>query len=144
MTLRVKPPTWFWIVAALLALWGVMGVVGFHVDVATSAADRAKLDPYDQQLYATRPPWLIACYAVAVWAGLIGSLLLLVRKRLALPLYVASLVAVLVMFGWMFVMTDIIAHKGVLVATGFPILVALLCVLEIWLARLAKKRGWIS
>jgi hypothetical protein len=139
-----KPPLWFWVLAGLLALWGGMGVAGYHVDLATSPADRAGLDAYDRQLYATRPAWFMLCYGLAVWSGLLGSLLLLARRRFARPLFLVSLAAVVVMFGWMFVATDIIAHKGVLVATGFPVVIALLCLLEIWFAGLAQRRRWIG
>jgi hypothetical protein len=139
-----NPPIWFWLLTGILTLWGIVGVAGFHLDLASTAADRAKLDPYDQRLFATRPVWFVGCYGLAVWTGLIGSLLLLARKALARLLYIVSLIAVVVMFGWMFVATDIIAHKGVLVATGFPILIALLCVLEIWLAGLARRRDWTN
>lgn len=139
-----KPPVWFWVLTGLLTLWGIVGVAGLYLDLSTTATDRAKLDAYDQQLYATRPAWFVACYGVAVWSGLIGSLLLLARRRIAGPLYVVSLIAVLVMFGWMFVATDIIAHKGVLVATGFPIVIALLCLFELWVVGVARRHGWVA
>lgn len=141
---RTRAPIWFWIVAAALLLWGIMGVVGFHLDLAATAADRAKMDAYDRRFYDIRPGWFPVCYGIAVWAGLIGGALLLARRRLARALYSLSLIAVVVMFGWMFVATDIIAIKGWLTATGFPVVIALLGVAEVWLAGLAIRRGWIG
>lgn len=144
MNLRSKPPAWFWVVVVVLLLWGVMGVVGFYLDLNASPAERARMDSYDQSLYANRPAWFIWCYGLAVWSGLIGSALLLARKAAARPIYIVSLIAVVVMFGWMFVATDIVAHKGLLTAAGFPVVIALLAVAEIWLANHARRRGWIG
>lgn len=144
MTTKVKPPAWFWVVAVLLALWGVIGVVGFQIDVAMTPADVAKLPPYNQRLYTGRPAWQIATYGVATWTGLLGSIVLLLRKAWARALYVLSLVAVVAMFGWTFVATDIIAVKGLAVAAGLPVAIALIAVFEIWLAGLARQRGWIA
>lgn len=144
MTTKVKPPAWFWVVAVLLALWGVIGVVGFQVDVAMTPADVARLPPYDQQLYTGRPSWQIATYGVATWTGLLGSIVLLLRKAWARALYILSLVAVVAMFGWTFIATDIIAVRGVVVAAGLPVAIALIAVFEIWLAGVARRRGWIA
>lgn len=141
---RAKPPLWFWIAGVVLLLWGLMGVVFFQMDVAMTSADLAKLDPYDRQLYASRPSWLIATYGVAVWAGLLGSVLLLLRRSWARSLYLLSLVAIVVLFGFELGTTDLIAHKGFLEAAGFPIVIALIAAFEILLATRARRRGWIG
>lgn len=141
---RVKPPTWFWVVAGLLLLWGATGVAMFYSSLHMTPEALAQLSDYDRGLYTERETWFLVVYGVAVWGSLIGSLLLLLRRRWARPVYVVSLVAVIVMFGWMFVATDIIAVKGVLVATGFPILIALIGGFQIWFAKRATERGWIA
>lgn len=144
MIIRIKPPTWFWVVAGLLLLWGIVGVIGFQMTVAMTPADYARMPPYDRQLYASQPTWVTATYGMATWTGLLGTILLLARKVWARPLYFLSLAGVIVLFGWTFVMTDIIAVKGVVSATGFPVVIALIAIFEIWLAGLARARGWIG
>lgn len=139
-----KPPAWFWIVAIVLLLWGAMGVATFYLSLQMSPAALAAMTEYDRQLYTERATWFIVTYGVAVWGALIGTLLLLLRRAWARPVYILSLIAVVVMFGWMFLATDIIAVKGVLVATGFPILIAVIGAFQIWFAGLAQRRGWIG
>ena len=39
------------------------------------------------------PTWVVAAWAVAVWGGVIGSLLLLFRNRLAVTVFLTSFVA---------------------------------------------------
>lgn len=141
---RVKPPGWFWVVAALLLLWGASGVFGFYMSLHMSPATMAAMTDYDRRLYADRAAWFIATYGIAVWASLLGATLLLFRRGWAEPVFIVSLIAVIVMFGWEFGATDLIAIKGVLVATGFPIVIALIGLFQIWFTRRARARGWIG
>jgi hypothetical protein len=139
---RTRPPLWFWIVVALLILWGLSGLVGFYMGVSEAA--RAQMSAYDRSLYENAPGWYLPVYGVAVWAGLIGSALLAFRRLVARLFYIASLVAVLVMFGYTFAATDLIAVKGVATAVTFPIVIALIGAFEIWLAGHSERRGWIG
>lgn len=144
MALRNRPPTWFWVAAVVILLWGAVGVYAFYADVTMSAADVAKMSAYDQAFRAHQPRWSVWLYGLAVWSGLIGAVLLLARSRYAHPVFVVSLVAVVVLFGWAFVATDLIAVKGPMTAMGFPIFVTLVAVAQIWIADRARKRGWIA
>ena len=141
---RLKPPVWFWIVAILIVAWGGMGVVAFYADRTMNAAALAQLSEYDRHFRATQPLWTIWAYGIAVWTGLIGAIALLAKSRRAHPIFVVSLVAVVLLFGWVFVATDMIAVKGPLQATGFPIFIAVAAVFQIWFADYARKREWIG
>ena len=98
---------------------------------------------YQRTLYAGLPVWYNAVYAVAVGTGLLGAVALLARSTLARPLFVISLIAVVVQFGWLFATTDIIAHQGA-ATVGFPLFIAAVAAFEIWFARHAQRRGWIG
>lgn len=139
-----KAPIWFWAAAVVLALWGLMGVAAFYMDLMTTPEQLAKMSAYDQKLLASRPEWFMWLYGASVLSGLFGSIALLLRSALARPLFVLSLVLVVVMFGYIFAKTDLIAVKGFTVAAGFPIVIALIGIFQIWLAGLAIRRGWIS
>ena len=43
MVERIRPPSWFWLIALLAILWGVMGVVAFYMDLTMSPAAIADL-----------------------------------------------------------------------------------------------------
>ena len=144
MARKLKPAPWFWIVAVILVLWGGMGVMAFYMDRTMDAAAVAKLSAYDQAYRAHQPLWTIWAYGIAVWSGLIGAIALLAKSRWAHPVFVVSLVAVVVLFGWVFVATDMIAVKGAAKATGFPIFVAAVAVFQIWFAEYARKRLWVG
>jgi hypothetical protein len=96
-----------------------------------------------QALYAARPAWSIAATAVAVWIGAAGCVGLLMRKRWASPLLVASLVAVIIQDVWLFGLSDAAAQAGgvAFVLQGLVLLIAVGLVL---LGRRAAARGWIA
>lgn len=144
MRTLVKPPVWFWVAGTLLLIWGLIGFGGFVTDRMMTPEMVAKMSDYDRQLRMSQPGWTVWAYGLATVTGLLGSLALLMRRRVAQPLYVVSLVFVVVLFGYVLGGTDIIAAKGFATAAGLPIVIALLALFSIWLASLARRRGWIG
>lgn len=140
--MSVARPLWFRLVALLLVLWGVMGVVACIQQIRLGADAMPDATAYDRALYAGLPVWYDWVYAVAVGAGLAGALALLLGRRVAQPLFLISLVAVLAQFGYLFATTDIIAAKGVW-TVYFPLLIVAVVLIEIWLAGMARRRGWL-
>lgn len=144
MAVRMRAPLWFWIVAVLLLLWNLSGVFACIQQWRLGAEAMGPATDYDRTLYASLPGWYNPCYAVATGSGLIASVALLARRRGAEMLYVVSLVAVVIMFGWLFVTTDIIAVKGVGTVVPFPVLIAAVAGFGIWFALYGRRRGWIG
>ena len=142
--LRNKAPVWFWILAAVFAMWGALGIWAFYADITMSAAAKSQLSTYDRNLLASRPAWFPWLYGFGVWTGLFGAIALLARSAHARWLTIVSLVLVVVMFGFILVVTDLIAVKGFGAAAGFPIFIVVMEVAQIWLANRAIKRGWIA
>ncbi len=139
-----KTPLWFRTLAVLLILWGAMGVFAWVQQMRLGAEAMGPATAYDSALYASLPGWYDWAYLIAVSAGLVGAVMLLLGSALARPVFAVSLVGVVVMFGWMFLATDIIAVKGVPLAMGFPIVIVTIAVLQLWLAGMAMRRGWIG
>ena len=96
MTLRKKPSLWFWIIAVLLLLWNLLGLSAFAIEIFSPDLVTASLNDQQLEIYNDRPGWYMYNYSMAVLAGTFASILLLAGKKLAVPLAVLSLVAVLV------------------------------------------------
>ncbi len=143
MALARRAPPWFWIVTLLLLLWQAMGLLSFYEHVTNGAeAMGAVPSDYDRQLIASLPRWYDWVYAVATWGGLAAGIALVLRRAIAVPLAIVSLAAIVVMFGWMFLATDIIAMKGWW-TTYFPAAIFAIGAFTLWFAMTAKARGWI-
>ena len=101
------------------------------------------MSPQQQELYAARAPWAVAAYAVAVGFGALGSLALVVRKRWAVPVFVLSLLGVVVLGYGLFVVVDGLRLGGpaVAITQGLVFVVGVLLLL---LSRKAVARGWLA
>ncbi|KQT32923.1 hypothetical protein ASG29_10100 [Sphingomonas sp. Leaf412] len=128
----------------MLLLWGVAGCVSLWSHVVYGAEAMGAATDYDRAFHRALPTWFAFVYAAAVGAGLLGAIALLARSRLAVPLSVVSLVAVVVQFGYALGLTDLVAVKGAAATVPFPLLILAVASFQLWLARRAAARRWIA
>jgi hypothetical protein len=140
----IKPPVWFRVVSVLLVLWEAMGCYACVAQIRLGAAAMGPVDDWALRYYAALPAWYNAVYILATFGGLLGGGALLLRRGPAVFLYWASFIAIVVMFGYAFAATDLIAHKGLGMVLPFPLFIGAVGLFAIWLARLARKRGWTA
>jgi hypothetical protein len=130
---------WYIVAAVASVLFMLVGCAGYLIDVTTNPATL----PVDQRAIAlARPVWMTAAYAIAVWVGLAGSVLLVMRRRLAEPLLLVSLVATAVTFApYAFIpaIRDNITTSDFAVAVIVPAVVWTIY----WFARHSRRRGWL-
>ncbi|MCP4456622.1 MAG: hypothetical protein GY816_01130 [Cytophagales bacterium] len=143
MTERTSPPIWYWIVSIVALLWNSMGVSEYLRQAYMTAEELAKLPADVQEMYPDVPAWVTATFAIAVFGGTIGAILLLLRKRLAVVIFGLSLLGVIVQWTYLLFVAKIegLTDGGQIV---MPILIPLFSVLFVWFAKTAKDKGWIS
>ncbi|WP_276199220.1 hypothetical protein [Chelatococcus sp. XZ-Ab1] len=138
-----RPPSWYWLVSGLALLWMLFGAMAWTVDLMTDEATVAGMREAQRQLYAARPQWLFAVYGLAILSGLAGALGLVLRKGWAMPAFAVSLAAIVLQFGYTFLVMDAIGLLG-FVAVPFPLFIFAIGVFLPWFAAQARKRGWIA
>src|SRR6266496_5219562 len=84
----------FWAIGAVTLIWNVMGVINFFVQMNADAL--ASFPESHRAIIEGRPAWTTGAFAIAVFGGALGCLLLLLRKRAAYYLFIASLLGVVV------------------------------------------------
>lgn len=132
--------SWYWVGAVATLLFMAAGVAGYLMSVTTPIESF----PADQRaLMEARPMWMIAAYAIAVWVGLLGALALLVRRRIAVPLLLVSLVGAILTFLPYAVVPRVreLATEG---DGAVGIVVIALCWTAYWFARHSAQRGWLK
>src|SRR5690349_19688396 len=84
---------WYMPAAVASLLFMGLGCVAYIMHVLT---DPGALPLEQRAAFEALPAWVVGAQAIAVWIGLIGAALLIMRKKLAEPALMVSLVAVLV------------------------------------------------
>jgi hypothetical protein len=111
------------------------------MEVTMSEEALAALPEGQQALYAARPAWVTGAFAIAVFAGLAGSILLAMRKSLATPVFMLSLVAVIGQMAYAFLLSNTLEVMG----PGSAILPSVIIVIAaalVWFSTRAKVKGW--
>ena len=130
---------WFKLAAIASVIFMAIGCAGYLASVLT---DPSSLPVDQRNLMEARPIWMIAAYAVAVWVGLAGSVLLLMRRKLAEPLLLASLVTAVLTFlpyAVVPVVSDLVTTNDIAVA----VVVLAITWTIYWFARHSRQRGWL-
>ncbi len=138
-----KPPIWFWIVSVLALIWNAMGVNAYLQQAYDTEAHRAQYTAEQLQAIAEQPSWYTAAFAIAVFAGVLGCIALLIRRKIAKPLFLLSLLAVLVQLYHNLIMTSAIKDAGTF-AMIMSIMIPIIAILLIMLAKKAASKGWIK
>ena len=138
-----RAPGWFRAVAALGLLWNGFGVYLYLKSVGMFGDPLAGLDAAHVELARSVPGWVTGTFAVAVFAGLLGSLFMVAGKRIAAPLLLISLLAVMVQSAWIILMSNARAVEGGL-ALAMPACLTLVAALLVWLAGRGAAKGWLG
>jgi hypothetical protein len=132
-------PGWFTLAAIGALLWELAGCALYLMRVTT---DASALPPDQRAIFSATPDWVLAAFAVAVWVGLVGAVLLVMRRRLAVPLLGVSLVALIVQNSGLLLdpqLSNLVASDDLLV----PFIVIIVSY-GVWhLSVIARNRGWL-
>lgn len=140
---NASPNRAFWVIAALSLIWNLIGVATYLMTVSLTDEAIEAMPAAEQAIYADVPAWATAAYAIAVFAGTLGSIALLARKAWAVPLFALSLAGIVVQMGQAFLMTDAIEVRGG-GALAMPLLLIVIAIGLVAFSRSALSKRWLS
>ena len=92
-----KPNPIFWMIGIIALLWNAMGVDAYIQQAYNTERHQAMYpDPKQLEIVNNLPSWLTAVFAIAVFAGLLGCILMLFKKKMANLFFKLSLFAVII------------------------------------------------
>ena len=92
-----QPTPWhLWLVGILGLLWNSMGAFDYLMTQTQNESYMGRFTPEQLEFFYGFPTWVVAFWALAVWGGVLGTLLLLLRKRVAVPVFLVSFLAMIV------------------------------------------------
>lgn len=119
-------------IATLLLVWNLIGIGFFLTQYLMTPEDIAKLPSTEQFLWTHMTARVWIAYAVAVAAGTLGALGLVLRKGWALWLSALGLIAVIVQFTNP-VLLKVASEQGVGIM-AFPMFIIAVVAVQTWLA----------
>ncbi|MCP4865727.1 MAG: hypothetical protein GY897_17455 [Alteromonas sp.] len=128
--------------AWLMVLWNGIGVAAFFSQIMMTPEMIAQLPEAQQAVYRDIPVWSYSAYALAVFGGLIGSILLALGKKLAFPVLVLSLAGVIVQQYYNFVVIDAIGIMGWGIVV-MPVIVTAIALLLVLISQRGVRSGWL-
>jgi hypothetical protein len=132
-----KPPFWYWIISFIALIWNGLGVDGYLGQAYNTERYRSMFTPEELETAANAPSWIMGAFAIAVFAGVLGAILLLLRKKWATNFWIISLVAVILQMGYALI-TDQASN------VVMPIMVIVFAFFFLWFSKKSESKGWIS
>jgi hypothetical protein len=130
---------WYWVGAAASLLFMLLGCAVYAMHVYT---DPATL-PLDQRvMFEAEPAWVTTMLGLAAIVGTLGAIMLLLRRKAAVPLLLVSLIAAVIWFAGL--MTAPRLRDLLSTAEIATLVIALALAWTIfWFARHSRQRGWL-
>ncbi len=129
----------FWAIGAVALIWNVMGVINFFVQMNSDTL--ASYPESHRAIIEGRPAWATGGFAIAVFGGALGCLLILLRKLAAYYLFIASLLGVIVTMTHTLGVGIDFSLGEILGIILMPLVVA---VFLIWYSKWAESKCWVS
>jgi hypothetical protein len=140
-TRTVRTPWHLWVVGVIALLWNAIGAFDYVMTETKNAVYMSAFTPEQLAFFYGFPAWVVAAWAIAVWGGVLGALLLLLRRRLAVWVLLASLVAMVVTTFQNYVLSnglEIFRDAG---SRGFTAVIFAIALGLFLYARAMRKRG---
>jgi hypothetical protein len=126
----------FWVIGVVALVWNALGSMNYIMQMNPDML--ADYPEAARTLVEGRPAWATGAFAIAVFGGVLGCLLLLLRKSAAYYLFNASLIGVIVTNIHTLGVT---ASIEIWVGSLMSLVVGAFL---IWYSKLIERKGWIS
>jgi len=137
-------PWHLWAMGVFAVLWSSMGAMDYVMTQTRNEAYISSFTPEQMSFFYAIPSWAIATWALAVWCGVIGGVLLLLKKRLATPVFLVSMVSFILTAFQNYVLSNGMEIMGSPAALAFNAVIFLFIVLFFLYARTMQKNGLLT
>lgn len=138
-----KPTTSFWVIGVLALFWNAIGVLAYLGQKLMTDEMKAMIPADQLEIVENTPAWATAAFAVAVWFGLLGCIVLLMRKKIATTLFIISIIGVLTQLVYNLFLTNAIEVFGNQSLIQ-PLVTVSVSVFLIWHAKKCADDGILS
>ncbi len=135
-TRSLKAPWHLWLVGVIAVLWNAYGGYDYTMSMTQGAAYMATsgMTPDQIRFYDAMPVWMTAVWAIGVWGGVVGSLLLLLRSKLAFPVFAVSFAAFLTSLVYVYGLNDGSEVMGFIMQDGVKVASSMIVIMNVVIA----------
>ena len=143
MTQTNKLIKWFKLIAIITLIWNFFGVMSYLMHAYMTPETLATLPENQQNFMNNMPSWRVAAFATATFGGLVGSILLLMKKKIAIALFLLSLIGIIAGNIYDFFMVNYYKNSDI---TGLilPVLIVLVSVFLLWYSKKIDSNGMLK
>ncbi len=128
----------FWVICIVSLIFNAMGDINYFVQVNADSLDSFPV--HYRPIIEGRPAWATGAFAVAVFGGSLGSVLLLLRKPAAFYVFIASLLGVIVTMVHIF---GVAGFSSLEVWMGV-LMQLVVTVFLVWYSKLVEHKRWVN
>lgn len=140
---KLSVPAWFLGVAVVSLLWNILGCVIFLSEVFAHETMIESMTDQQKDWARSTPRWIYLVFAISVSTGVAGSICLLMRKKLSVPMYTISFAAVLIQMVYTMLISGGLQVMGPSGAV-MPTVVVALSVVWLLFSLFSKGKGWLA
>lgn len=129
----------FWIICVVGFVWNLLGAINFVVQMNPDMHEAYR--ETERLIIVGRPIWATLGFAIAVFAGVLGCILLLLKKTFAFYLFIASLASMFLTMGHTLNLGIVFSAGEIIGIIIMPVIVSFFL---IWYSKLVEKKGWIN
>ena len=127
-----KPHITFCLIAGAGLIWNLRCCLTYVLQTVADVV--AEMPEVYQIIINGRPAWATAAFAIAVFAGAVGCILLLLRRRIAAELLVLSLLGILARVVFITMLIGFVPSTALSLLVGIALF---------WYATIARRKGWL-
>ena len=135
-SMTTRTPWHLWVVGVIAVLWNAYGGYDYTMSMTQGATYMAAsgMTPDQIAYYDTMPVWMTGVWAIGVWGGVLGSLLLLMRNKLAFPVFAVSFGAFLLSLLYVYGLSDSGKMMGFMMKDGVKVASSMIIIMNVVIA----------
>ncbi len=135
---KAGTPWHLWLVGVLALLWNSVGAFDYLMTQTRNESYMSQFTPEQLTYFYAFPAWVVSMWALSVWGGVLGSVLLLLRNRWAVPVFGVSLATMVITTIYNFGLTNGAEIMGTFGLVFSGVIFAIAVALFLYARRLAR------
>lgn len=141
---RTKVPWHLWLIGVIALLWNAVGAFDYYMSQTKNEAYMKMFTPEQLEFFYSFPSWSVALWAIAVWGGVLGCILLLLRNKLAVCVFLISLIGMVINTIYIYAFTNGMQVMGDPISLAFSVAIFLVAVFLYFYSKNMQARNIIT